>query len=77
MPELAAVVAVLNGPEPRCHTLQVVGREWRHHGLLHEAFMASVPPGAIVATTVRASRANQSPKTLSRHGDGARRRPTA
>lgn len=55
MPDLADVVALLQAPEPRCRTLQVVGREWRHHALLHEAFMAATPPGALVATMARAS----------------------
>jgi hypothetical protein len=35
--------------------LQVVGREWRHHGLLNEAFKAATPPGALVAKAVRLS----------------------
>jgi hypothetical protein len=35
--------------------LQVVGREWRHHALLNEAFMAAALPGALVAKGVRVS----------------------
>jgi hypothetical protein len=35
--------------------LQVQGREWRDHPLLGEAWKASTPPGAVVATLARAS----------------------
>jgi hypothetical protein len=52
MTELADVVALLRRPEPRCRTLQAMGREWRHHALLHDAFMAATPPGATVFTAV-------------------------
>ena len=55
MTTLEDVVALLDRSEPRCTTLQVVGREWRHNALLREAFTATVPPGALVATAVRAS----------------------
>ncbi len=49
MAELADVVALLRSPGPRCRTLQAVGREWRHHALLNEAFTAATPPpGALV-----------------------------
>ncbi len=46
MAELADVVELLRSSGPRCHTLQAVGREWRHHALLNEAFTAERPPGA-------------------------------
>ena len=45
MAELAGIVASLRNPGPRWRTLQVVGREWRHHALLSEAFAAERPPG--------------------------------
>jgi hypothetical protein len=47
------VGALLAGPEPRWRTLQVVGREWRRHGLLSEAFMAAAPRRGEVARGVR------------------------
>jgi hypothetical protein len=53
MRELSEVVALLRRPEPRCRTLRVVGKEWRRHSVLHEAFMAATPPGATVVTGVR------------------------
>ncbi|MGO9659465.1 MAG: hypothetical protein ACLP7F_14070 [Acidimicrobiales bacterium] len=46
------VAALLAGPEPRWRTLQVVGREWRRHRLLSEAFMAAAPGGGEVARGV-------------------------
>jgi hypothetical protein len=51
----AEVVALLRKPEARCRTLQVVGREWRRHGLLNEAFLAATRPGALVIKAVRVS----------------------
>jgi hypothetical protein len=53
--ELADAVALLRMPAPRWRTLRVVGREWRHCDLLHDAFMAATPPGALVAKGVRVS----------------------
>jgi hypothetical protein len=45
--ELANIVAELRSSGLRWHTLQAVGREWRHHALLNEAFIAAtLPPPA-------------------------------
>lgn len=47
MAELANIVAELRSSGLRWHTLQAVGREWRHHALLNEAFIAAtLPPPA-------------------------------
>ena len=49
MAELAEVVELLRRPGVRWRTLQAVGREWRHHALLDEAFIGATPPGAVFA----------------------------
>jgi len=46
-------------PDPRFHTLQVTGREWRQHALLNEAFITATPPGALMAVAKRVRTADE------------------
>ena len=48
MAELANIVAELRSSGLRWHTLQAVGRKWRHHARFNEALIAAtLPPPAV------------------------------
>jgi hypothetical protein len=60
MNEPADIAALLGRPGPRFRSLRAVGREWRHHARLQEAFGRHGPAGSIVVS-MRAETVEETP----------------